>query len=134
MGKRKCEWQDARYVLSYSGKMPADVRRYLSYVETGIEQGRRPKLVGGGLIRGLGGWVEARKSRQRGQDRIKGDQRILGESDFVLEVLSQADEKFDRYYELKSLGYDLKSVEQRVCEIYEIDPQEIYSKRGKDSS
>ena len=135
MGNTEQEWQDTRYVLSYFSKQIAAARRrYLSYVEADIDQGRRPELVGGGLIRSLGGWVEAGKSRQRGQDRIKGDQRILGESDFVLEVLSQADEKFDRYYELKSLGYDLKSVEQRVCEIYEIDPQEIYSKRGKDSS
>ena len=129
MGKSKCEWQDTRYVLSYFGKRPADARkRYLSYVEAGIDEGRRPELVGGGLIRSLGGWVEARKSRQRGQDRVKGDQRILGESDFVLDVLSEAGEKCDRYYELKSLGYDLKSVEQRVCEIYQIDPEEIYSK------
>ncbi len=129
MGKRKCEWQDTRYVLSYFGKRPADARRrYLSYVEAGVDEGRRPELVGGGLIRSLGGWVEARRSRRRGQDRVKGDQRILGESDFVLDVLSEADEKFDRYYELKSLGYDLKSVEQRVCEIYDIEPEDIYSK------
>ncbi|GEM_PF-4091011 len=46
----------------------------------------------------------------------------------MLDVLSEAGEKFDRYYELKSLGYDLKSVEQGVCEIYRIDPKEIYSK------
>jgi hypothetical protein len=129
MGKRKCEWQDTGYVLSYFGKRPADARRrYLSYVEAGVDEGRRPELVGGGLIRSLGGWVEARRSRRRGQDRVKGDQRILGESDFVLDVLSEADEKFDRYYELKSLGYDLKSVEQRVCEIYDIEPEDIYSK------
>ena len=129
MGKRKCEWQDTGYVLSYFGKRPADARRrYLSYVEAGVDEGRRPELVGGGLIRSLGGWVEARRSRRRGQDRVKGDQRILGESDFVLDVLSEADEKFDRYYELKSLGYNLKSVEQRVCEIYDIEPEDIYSK------
>jgi hypothetical protein len=41
-------------------------------------------------------------------------------------VLAKADEKFDRHYELKSLGYDLKSVEQRVCEIYGIQPVDIY--------
>ena len=131
MGKRKCEWQDTGYVLSYFGKRPAGARRrYLSYVEAGVGEGRRPELVGGGLIRSLGGWIEVRMSlsRQRGQARVKGDQRILGESDFVLDVLSEAGEKFDRYYELKSLGYDLKSVEQRVCEIYKIDPEKIYSK------
>ena len=52
----------------------------------------------------------------------------MGESDFVLEVLAEANEKYNRYYKLKSLGYDLKSIEQEVGEIYEIEPQDIYSK------
>ncbi len=52
----------------------------------------------------------------------------MGESDFVLEVLAEANEKYNRYYKLKSLGYDLKSIEQEVGEIYEIGPQDIYSK------
>jgi putative transposase len=129
MGRRKCQWQDTDYVLSHFGKRVADARkRYLSYVKAGVQQGRRPELVGGGLIRSLGGWLEAKRLRSRGQDRVKGDERILGDSDFVLEVLAEADEKFNRHYELKSLGYDLKSIEQRVCEIYGIEPEDIYSK------
>jgi putative transposase len=31
-------------------------KRYRSYVEEGISMGRRPDLVGGGLIRSMGGW------------------------------------------------------------------------------
>ena len=34
----------------------------------------------------------------------------------------------DRRYELKSLGYDLDKVEQRVLEIYQIDREGLYSK------
>ena len=129
MGKRKCEWQDTRHVLSYFSKQVAAARRrYLSYVEAGIDQGRRPELVGGGLIRSLGGWAEAKRLRLRGQDRVKGDQRILGDSDFVLDVLAEAGEKFDRYYELKSLGYDLNKVAARVSEMYGIDERYILSK------
>lgn len=52
-------------------------KKYRSYVEKGIPMGRRPELVGGGLIRSLGGWDEIKKMRLTGQDRIKGDQRIL---------------------------------------------------------
>ena len=63
--------------------------------------------MGGGLIRSLGGWAEVKKIRLSGQDGIKGDERILGESDFVMEVLSQANEKYSRHYELKNQGYDL---------------------------
>jgi len=36
--------------------------------------------------------------------------------------------RMDRRYELKSLGYDLDKVEQRVLEIYQIDREELYSK------
>ncbi len=36
---------------------------------------------------------------------IKSDERILGESDFVDDILSQTSEKFERHYELKLLGY-----------------------------
>jgi putative transposase len=99
-----------------------------SALEEGIEKGRRPELVGGGLIRSLGGWDAVKKMRLTGQDRVKGDHRILGDSEFVLEILAGSDEKFNRYYELKSLGYDLKTVERKVCYIFQLKPQELYSK------
>ena len=43
-------------------------------------------------------------------------------------ILSEADERLDRRYELKSLGYDLDKVEQRVLEIYQIEREDLYSK------
>jgi len=51
-----------------------------------------PELLGGGLIRSLGGWEEVKKKRR--QQWVKGDQRILGDSGFVLEVLREAEESF----------------------------------------
>ena len=129
LGKRKREWQDSKYVLSYFGRRIGEARkRYLSYVREGAEEGRRPELVGGGLVRSLGGWEEVKKMRLKGRDMLKGDERILGESDFVLEVLSQANERYSRPYELKSLGYDLEGVEQRVVEIFGIEREELYSR------
>ena len=38
------------------------------------------RVVGGGLIRSLGGWEAVKKMKIDGQERIKGDQRILGDS------------------------------------------------------
>ena len=129
MGKKKRPWQDIGYVLSFFGKSLREARkRYLQYVESGIEQGRRPELVGGGLIRSLGGWRAVKNARFSGQDRMKGDHRILGDSAFVMEVLAEAEEKFERFYELKSKGYDLDTVEQKVCRIFDVEPNEIYSK------
>jgi len=80
------------------------------------------------LIRSLGGWAEARMVRLKGQNRMKGDERILGDGDFVMNILSDTDERLDRRYELKSLGYDLDKVEQRVLEIYQIEREDLYSK------
>jgi len=128
MGKKERQWQDSKYVLGYFGKRLGEARkRYLAYVKEGIDQGRRPDLVGGGLIRSLGGWTEAKKLRLKGQDRVKGDERILGESDFVLKILDQANEKYNRHYELKSLGYDLNKIEQRVKVLLDIEAADIYS-------
>ena len=63
--------------------------------------------------------------RLTGQDRVKGDERILGESAFVTEVLSRAEEKYSRRYELKRLGYDLKRVQGTVAELYGMDEKEL---------
>jgi len=59
-------------------------------------------------------------------DRLKGDERILGDSEFVQFVLSQANDHFERYYELQRLGYDLNSVADKVASIYETEPDEIF--------
>ena len=58
----------------------------------------------------------------------KSDERILGESDFVFEILSQSSEKYERKYELKRLGFDLDRVAMKVSEIYGIEPEDIFTK------
>jgi len=129
MGKGNCDWQETNYVLSSFGKSILQAREnYYSYMKEGMDQGRRPELVGGGLIRSLGGWSEARKLRLKGQDRIKGDERILGDGEFVMKILSEADEHMDRRYELKSRGYTLETLEQRVLDLYKIEKDDLYSK------
>ena len=64
----------------------------------------------------------------KGQGHIKSDERILGESDFVTGVISQANEAFDRKYALKRLGYDLGRIAERVAEICEIERDDIFLK------
>ena len=129
MGTRDCRWQDTDYVLSYFGLTATEGRqKYYSYIKEGIDQGRRPELVGGGLIKSLGGWAAVKKLRLRGHDRIKGDERILGDGEFVMAILSEADERMDRRYELKSRGYTLDKLAQRVGEIYGLDREDLFSK------
>jgi chromosomal replication initiation ATPase DnaA len=67
------------------------------------------------------------------QDRIKSDQRILGESDFVSDVLSESEEHFSRKYKLKSLGYDFEKVVERVSIIFQVEKDYITGRgRQKD--
>ena len=127
MGKKARKWQDTKYVLGYFAKTIRKARKdYRANVEKAVDQGRRPEFVGGGLVRSLGGWKAFKKTRKG--ERIKGDQRILGEIAFVSEVLKQADEKHERHYELRRKGYSFKTIEERVCEIYDIDRDDIYLK------
>jgi REP element-mobilizing transposase RayT len=126
MGKGKTEWQDVEYVLGYFGRKAGEARKgYRSYVEKGIPLGRRPELVGGGLIRSLGGWDELKKMRLIGQDRIKSDQRILGESQFVRDVLSESEGNFTRRYQLKSRGLDFDAVVERVSFLFQLEKDYI---------
>ncbi|MBW1707017.1 MAG: transposase [Deltaproteobacteria bacterium] len=128
VGRIKREWQDTKHVLANFGRTAKRARNeYLAFVRAGASQGRKPELVGGGLIRSLGGWKEIKKIRLNKQDRIKGDERILGDSDFVMEVLAEADERFDRRYGLKSLGYDISRVERKVLELFDIEKEDLYS-------
>jgi DNA-binding transcriptional ArsR family regulator len=129
MNKQKRAWQETDYVLSIFGNSLATARRsYNAYVKAGYGQGRRPELTGGGLIRSLGGWAASKKLRLKGHDRLKGDERILGDSDFVMSILAEANEKLDRYYEIKSQGYNIEKVENRVMEIFGVEKDVIYSK------
>ncbi len=106
MGERERPWQDVGYVLQAFGKRVGNARKeYSSYVEAGVEQGRRRDLVGGGLVRSLGGWAEVERLRLKGQDHIKSDERILGDSDFVDSVLGQAEKHYERQCALKRQGY-----------------------------
>ncbi len=129
MGRADRPWQDAGYVLKYFGETVRRARKaYLAHLEEGIEQGRREDLTGGGLIRSLGGWSEAKKLGGKGRDHVMSDERILGDTDFVDSVLSRAGEACERRYELKRRGYDLERIAGRVAEICGMEENEVFSK------
>ena len=69
-----------------------------------------------------------KKIRLTGQDRIKSDQRILGDSDFVQKVFSDSEEIFTRKYELKSRGFTFEKVLDRVSLLFQLDKQYIIGK------
>jgi len=120
MGKLSNDWQDTNLVLELFGSMVMSARkRYHEFVSKGIEQGKRSDLVGGGLVRSMGGWSEVKK-HQKEQVPMKGDERILGNSAFVSRILSQAEENFEKRHYLKTVGMNLDMLAQRVLKSTEL--------------
>ena len=128
MNRRNQDWQDTQYVLGNFGRINKNARKnYLEFIQAGIKKGRRPELVGGGLIRSLGGWQAVRRNPLSSHERIKSDERILGDSEFVNHVLSNADETFERRYMIKSMGYDFDYLIKKVLDLYRIERNDLYS-------
>ena len=126
MGKVQREFQDTDHVLRLFGeKVPAARKAYRAYVEKGIAQGRRPELVGGGLIRSAGGWSVV-KAMRRTKDHMKSDERILGDGEFPQFVLDEPRERLEDRYQLKAQGYDLDRVTIRVSSELGIDPEQVW--------
>lgn len=91
LGYKEHDWQDVDYVLKWFGRKSGGAKRkYRKYIKRGLKQGHRPDLVGGGLIRSAGGWSAVKGMRRTGELR-KGDERILGSSDFVEKVIKESD-------------------------------------------
>jgi putative transposase len=125
-GKVKRPWQNIEYVLSFFGSQGNAGRNYIQYVEKGIDQGRRPELVGGGLIRSMGGWSEVLASRVRGERQV-ADQRILGDGEFVNQVISGLDDLVKKNLRLSGRRIDIKVLAEKVSEKYDVSIGELRS-------
>jgi putative transposase len=125
MGKMNYDWQDTIYVLNLFGKRVSSARKgYREFVEKGVKKGRRSDLTGGGLIRTAGGWA-ALKAYHRLKVHVKGDVRILGDSDFVESVLEEQNERLERRYRIQMQGYDFDKIVDRVAKTFELKPEEV---------
>ena len=130
MGYKKRNWQGMDYVLKFFADKRARARKnYRAFLEQGIPLGRRPDLIGGGLIRSAGGWESVAKLRKANLF-MKSDERILGNGDFVEEVLKEADDRFDRRYAMRAKGLDFDGIVRQVAETLKIKPADVL-KRGK---
>jgi len=122
MGRCDRPWQDSSYVLSLFGRRIASARTlYREFVEKGITMGQRNDLTGGGLIRSSKGWRPA-------SELSKGDERILGGSDFVLATMKAAEETYERTHALARNGLDFTAVQQHVGRLFNLSPEELLLK------
>ncbi|MGD8667176.1 MAG: helix-turn-helix domain-containing protein [Desulfobacterales bacterium] len=131
MGLNHNDWQDVDYILKFFGKKAANARQhYREFVAKGIKAGKRPDLMGGGLIRTAGGWAALRAYRNQ-KEHTKGDERILGESDFVETVIREQNERMERRYRLQLQGYDFDKIAARVAQVFDLKPQAVLTKGKK---
>jgi hypothetical protein len=114
LGRRKNTWQDCDYALGWFGKNKREAgRNYREFVQKGIGLGRQPHLVGGGLVRSMGGWSQVKALRRIGE-REESDDRILGSGDFVKQVTKKVDSS--KKYRLTSM--DRKKKVKKLIDSY----------------
>ena len=119
------DWQDSDYVLSLFGKTLRTARcNYRDYVAEGVAQGRRTDLVGGGLVRSLGGWFEVRTLKRKGEYEA-GDERILGSGEFVERVLKEAADHDRRQFSGIIHKDDIETVIREYCDKDQINIKEL---------
>ena len=127
MGKVKNDWQDRDYVLKWFGNKEGEAKRaYRNYVKKGIDQGRRPELVGGGLIRSLGGW-SAVKAMRRSGDRELSDDRILGSGEFVEQMIKEAEARIKYQLPVKEHHQKIDEFITKLCKNEKVSIEELRS-------
>jgi len=132
MGRVKRDWQDIETVIAYFGKGRQAVEKYEQYVEEGVFHGKRPELVGGGLIRSVGGWSQVLSLRRKGI-KVASDERILGGDRFIQRLMSEAEEREKETLRLGREVPDLLTLAKRVVRGEGIEESELRSgirKRG----
>jgi putative transposase len=115
LGQVERDWQDTGAIQGYFGRKRREaVRRYKAFVAEGVDQGRRPELVGGGLIRSLGGWSQVLSLRRKGL-RMAADDRVLGDGDFVEQIWSESTEREKETLRRKGPDPDLETLAREIA-------------------
>ncbi len=97
-----------------SGSASEAILGYEAFVKEGLRLGRRPDLIKGGLIRGMAGWAQVLSLRGKGIN-VASDDIILGNSEFVEALLSEAEERERETLRLSPTISN--SVSLKFCEI-----------------
>ncbi len=127
MGRYPNDWQARDYVLSRFGKKEkAALDAYRQYISEGVEQGKRPELVGGGLNRSLGGWAEVKALRRLGIGD-PADDRILGSGEFVEQIIKEADARLRSRLLPKDYPSKIKQVIITICKEERVNIKELLS-------
>ena len=141
--KNKSETRNPKSEMSLADKTTLDIllyfgddiresrRRYRDFVKKGIDQGARPDLQGGGLVRSAGGDKRGLLGR-KGDERELSDERILGSGNFVEETLKAAEKIDEKRIEAK---ISLPKLIKNVASYLDLKTESILSSsRRRDAS
>ena len=127
VGRMRYDWQDRQHVLSWFGRSEGEAKKaYRRFVEQGVAAGRRPELVGGGLVRSLGGWSEVISLRRRGVREL-ADERILGSGDFTERILKEADPGVRQQYSARGRKNRVEEFISELCQRQNLSMTELRS-------
>jgi REP element-mobilizing transposase RayT len=126
LGRMARPWQATEEVLGFFGEGQDARRSYRNFIAAGARMGRRPELVGGGLIRSQGGWSEVLALRRR-EEKATFDQRILGDGDFVANVIAKSQERQKTTLRLSVEKPAIASVGERICQECDLSPSALRS-------
>lgn len=133
VGVRKAKWQETGEVLSRFGKWKnSSIAGYRKFMKDGWAMGRRDDLIGGGLRRTAGGW-HALLAMRRNKDYQRGDERILGDGDFVNAVLKASEEALTETERLHREGWTWEKLVQRACAVNQVSPQDL-KRKGRNNA
>ncbi|HSD09620.1 MAG TPA: transposase [Candidatus Binatia bacterium] len=115
-------WQSTGEVLGRFGRDFGWARAaYRKFVCDGAMLGKQRELAGGGLVRCAGGWKAVSELR-RGREEFTADERVLGSSQFVDQILSEVARRKDSE---APTPHDLCSVKEIVCAACGVSPRAV---------
>jgi len=128
IGKKYNDWQAIDEVLSQFGNHVKEAKHYYkNFVKENAGKILNLDLSGGGLKRSVGGW---KKVETFNKNKIfwRGDERILGDGEFVNRVLREAEEEIENKEKLKQAGWDVERLAQYTCNLLSVQQRDLCRK------
>jgi len=133
MGRHIYAWHNRKAVyLLFGRQRKRAINRYRQFIKEGASAQSAVDLSGGGLVRSYGGWDAVKLLRKEHEVRI-GDERILGDSDFVESVLKNDDLKLNKPTGWQRKGWDLERLVESVCGYFDVEQTEL-PKKGRQNT
>ena len=133
MGNHPLKWQQTGTVLVHFGQQVIPARRgYRQFMAQSLSKTPGVNYGGGGLIRSYCGWQNLDQARKEHERKI-GDERILGDSKFVEQVLKQDRLRIEIQTQLIREGWNLENLIVAVCAFFQVDPAHVTYKARCDA-